>query len=230
DVYKRQKFDPAGNIYIAEIVRPKGWKQPPELKDGNLANHYGSIVKFGPKGGMIHFDGVNPFIGPPKLDPELKTMECDWATGAGSLLPVKITGAEWVHPGIGHVGLYGCNCENVTFDVDEFGRVFFPDTCMYQVRAIDTAGNAITTIGGYGNADNRGPDSAVIDPKTGQPRPRRADDPRDMKSPFAEPDIAMCWATGVGITDRYLYVADSISRRLVRCKVVYAAEERCPVK
>jgi len=222
------KFDPAGNIYIAEIVRPKGWKQPPELK-GELASHYGSIVKFSPKGGMVHFDGVDPFTGQPKLDPALKSFEVDFATGAGNLKPVKITGAEWVHPGIGHIGHYNCNCENVTFDVDEFGRVFFPDTPMYQMRVIDTAGNAITTIGGYGNADNCGPESAVIDAKTGQPRPRRADDPKDMKSPFAEPDIAMCWPTGVGVTDRHLYVADSISRRLVRARVAYAAEESCPV-
>ena len=175
------------------------------------------------------FDGVEPFTGQPKLDPALKTGEVDFATGAGNLRPVKLTGAEWVHPGIGHIGHYNCNCENVTFDVDEFGRVFFPDTPMYQVRVIDTAGNAITTIGGYGNADNCGPESAVIDAKTGQPRPRRADDPKDLKSPFVEPDIAMCWPTGVGVTDRHLYVADSISRRLVRGRVVYAAEESCPI-
>ena len=93
--------DSAGNIYIAEIVRPKGWKQPPELKDGTLASHYGSIVKFSPKGGMVHFDGVDPFTGQPKLDPGLKVLEADWPTGGGNLKPVKITGAEWMRTRFG---------------------------------------------------------------------------------------------------------------------------------
>ncbi len=237
------RFDAAGNIYIAEIVRPKGWRQPPEWtaflasKDsaavpglaGRLPNLYGSIVKFSPKGGMIHFDGVDPFTGQPRLDPGLKVVEADYPTGSGNLKPVKVTGAEWIHPGVGHVGTYACNCENMTFDVDEFGRVFFADQCMYTVRVIDTAGNALTTIGGYGNADNCGPESAVMDPRTGQPRPRRADDPKDMRSPFAEPDIAMAWPTGVAATDRHIYVADSLSRRLVRGRVAYAAEETCAI-
>jgi hypothetical protein len=204
---------------------------------------YGSIVKFTPKGGMFdlgdsreianpHGDppkGPNPFKGEPKLPPGLKTTEAEFLAG-DRMRPAKVIGAKWMHPGIGHVGIYGCNCENVTFDVDPFGRVFFPDLNLFRVRVIDTNGNAITHFGGYGNAESMGPDSPVIDPKTGKLRPRQADDPKDLKSPFAEPEIAFAWLVGIGVTDRYLYAGDSLNRRLLRLKITYAAEETCEIK
>ncbi|KPJ70715.1 MAG: hypothetical protein AMS14_10120 [Planctomycetes bacterium DG_20] len=95
---------------------------------------------------------------------------------------------------------------------------------------LDTSGNLITTFGGYGNAESRGPDSPVIDPKTGKVRPRRPDDPKDFKSPFAEPEIAFAWLIGVGATDRYAYMSDSLNRRLLRAKQVYAAEATCAIE
>ncbi len=237
------KLDAAGNIYVAEVVRPKGWVLPPELKESLVAAGakpaeaertygaiYGSIVKFSPRGGTFHFEagtsydkGPEPFEGSPKLD-GLKSAEYDYFYR--SLHPVKVTGAEWVHPGIGHVGFYGCNCENVTFDVDEFGRVFFPDLALYRVRVIDTAGNAITHFGGYGNPESMGPESPVVDEKTGKLRPPKPGE----KSPFAQPDIAFAWLTGVGVTDRYAYMGDAMNRRLLRARLVYAAEETCDIR
>jgi hypothetical protein len=252
------KFDAAGNIYIAEAVRPKGWLLPPELADyytkkgvslqpkgqqfvgplGVAAGLYGSILKFSPKGGMVKIpkkahwslctNGEEPYVGEPKLDPSLKAVDVD-ALGFGSNLNTtcQVIGAEWIHPGFGHIGFYGCNCENVTFDVDEFGRTFFPDTPQFQVGVIDTAGNAIAKFGGYGGPNCMGPESAVVDPKTNRVRPRRADDPKDMKSPFAEPDLGFQWLVGVGVTDRYAYFGDTINQRLLRAKLVYAAEDIC---
>jgi DNA-binding beta-propeller fold protein YncE len=241
------RFDAAGNIYIAEHVTPPGWYYPPELQkvlgpikgraeglQSSNAAMYGSILKFGPKGGMVHsqlvglFGGYNPFDGEPKLDPTLKSTETISCLD-GATEPIKVTGAEWIHPGISHVGVYGCTCENVTFDVDEFGRVFFPDTNLFRVGVIDTAGNALTYIGGYGNAESMGPDSPVIDAKTGKVRARLPADPKDLKSPFAEPEIAFAWLVGVAATDKYVYTGDSINRRMLRSKIVYAAEESCPV-
>jgi hypothetical protein len=242
------KFDAAGNIYLAEVVRPKGWTYPPELRPAEklvwtdnpadsakeLALMYGSIVKFSLRGGMFDFptgkgneglcEGPNPFRGEPKLD-GLKSEEVDYFCTAG-LRPIKVTGAEWIHPGMGHVGVVGCNCENVTFDVDEFGRVFFPDLNLFRVRVIDTAGNAIAHFGGYGNPESMGPESPVLDDKTGQLRPPKPGE----KSPFAQPDIAFAWLVGVGVTDRYAYMGDGMNRRLLRARLVYAAEETCEVK
>jgi hypothetical protein len=213
------KLDAAGNIYVAEIVRPKGWVCPPELVKSMTAGGakakdveraygamYGSIVKFPPKGGMFHVGtgraadgGPDPFKGKPKLN-GLKSAEYDYFYR--TLRPMKVTGAEWVHPGIGHVGLYGCNCENVTFDVDEFGRVFFPDLSLYRVRVIDTAGNAITHFGSYGN-----PDQVT----------------REKRTLFA-------WLVGVGATDKYVYTGDAVNRQMLRAKITYAAEETCNIK
>ncbi|MEK7995440.1 MAG: hypothetical protein AAB403_16690, partial [Planctomycetota bacterium] len=60
-------------------------------------------------------------------------------------------------------------------------------------------------------------------------RPRRTDDPKELKSPFAEPDIGISWLLGVGVTDRYAYLGDSLNKRLLRAKLVYAAEETAAV-
>ncbi len=241
------KFDPAGNIYVAEVVTPKGWLYPPELKEhfrktglkgltgpaAVAAAMYGSIVKFGPGGGTFEFAGKgsqrqpDPFEGRPKLPAGLKRTELEYYHG-GRMLPAEVVGAEWVHPGIGHVGLFGCNCENVTVDVDGFGRVFFPDLHRFRVRVIDTSGNALTHFGGYGNAESSGPDSPVIVPAGGPLRPPRPGE--KLRSPFAVPAIALAWPVGVGVTDGYAYVGDSLNRRLLRVKLVYAAEATCPVR
>ena len=70
----------------------------------------------------------------------------------------------------------------------------------------------------------------MIDPKTGQLRPRRPDDPKDIKSPFAEPDIALAWPIGVGVTDKYAYIGDTINRRLLRARLVYTTEVTCEIQ
>ena len=163
-----------------------------------------------------------------QLDPALKTVAgvfCRGGAGWRAFDTIKVTRAEWTYFGISHVDHLYCNCENVRFDVDPFGRVWYPDLGRYRVGVLDTGGNLITTFGGYGNAESAGPDSPVVDPKTGKVRPRQADDPKDLKSPFAEPEIAFSYLIGVGATDKYAYMGDSMNRRLLRAKLVYAAEE-----
>lgn len=255
DLATGPKFDAAGNIYIAEAVRPKGWIVPPEWKAyfakkgldtsgaGQIpkqvdiaARLYGSIVKFSPKGGMIDF--VNPpqwatcfkgtpYTGKPKLDEGLKEIDAEYYYDGNR--PAKLTGAEWIHPGFGHIGPCRCNCESATFDVDEFGRTFFPDTVQFQVRVIDTSGNAICKFGDFGSENCMGPESPVVDPKSHRLRPPRADDPTDLVSPFAKPEIAFSWVVGVGVTDRYAYFGDTLNLRLLRAKLVYAEEGTAPI-
>jgi hypothetical protein len=221
------KFDQQGNIYIAEQIKPLDQVCPPEfaavvgkvepgktylqnepVKDA-VCTIYGSIVKFSPRGGTIHFGGENPYKGEPKLDPALKTVEMGHYTGF-RFHPVKITGAEWVRMGISHMDLHYCNCENTRFDVDEFGRVWYPDLGRFRVCVLDTNGNDLAHFGGYGNAESCGPES------------------KDKAQ--AEPEIAFSWLVGVGVTDRYAYMGDAMNRRLLRAKLVYAAEESCDVK
>ena len=251
------RFDQAGNIYIAEQVRPADAPIPPEfagvvgpVKPGSgwegadpkrtLAIMYGSILKFSPKGGMVDWSAgkfsakANPFEGQAKLDPALKTVEmaafAQTADNANVFCTAKVTGAEWVHFGISQLPQFYCNCESTRFDVDLFGRVWYPDLGRYRVGVLDTNGNLITTFGSYGNAESCGPESPVLDPKTGKVRPRKADDPKDLKSPFAEPEIAFSYLIGVGATDKYAYMGDSLNRRLLRVKLVYSKEETCPIR
>jgi len=66
-------------------------------------------------------------------------------------------------------------------------------------------------------------------PKTNRVRPRRTEDPKDMKSPFTKPELAFSWIVGVGVTDKYAYVGDSINQRVLRAKLVYAVEETVPI-
>jgi len=249
------RFDQQGNIYVAEQVRPAGELVPPEFagvtgpvtaksrwdwEPRGVPAWYGSILKFSPKGGRIAYQKghyawdrtTQAYDGEPKLDPSLKTVDAAcFAAGSSefTFMAVKVTGAEWMHFGISQIFLGKCNCENTRFDVDLFGRVWYPDLGRYRVGVLDTNGNPITTFGSYGNAESAGPDSPVIDPRTGQVRPRRADDPNDLKSPFAEPEIAFAWLIGVGATDNYAYMGDSLNRRLLRAKLVYAAEETAPL-
>ena len=230
------KFDQEGNIYIAEIVRPLNGAYPEEfvkkfgkvellktrwLKGGPrdiTGNMYGSIVKFSPKGGTIDFlpfdvkkFGGNPpnhsvfseipYWGKPRFDPDLPKLDAGyWIWGA--FKPARITGALWMAPGYSQVGIAGCNCETTRFDVDEFGRVWYPDQLLFRVRVIDTNGNPITRFGGYGNTESQGPESSIPDP-----------------------EIGFTWLVGVGVTDKYIYMGDSHNRRLLRAKIVYAADE-----
>ncbi len=47
-----------------------------------------------------------------------------------------------------------CHCTSTEFDVDDFGRVFYPDHGRFCTVVLDTNGNEITTVGGYGNQDD----------------------------------------------------------------------------
>ena len=109
-------------------------------------------------------------------------------------------------PGYSQVGIAGCNCETTRFDVDEFGRVWYPNQLLFRVQVVDTNGNPITHFGGYGNAESQGPKSSIPDP-----------------------EIGFTWLVGVGVTDKYIYMGDSHNRRLLRAKIKYAADETVDV-
>ncbi|MCK6474882.1 MAG: hypothetical protein L6R28_24450 [Planctomycetes bacterium] len=51
----------------------------------------------------------------------------------------------------------------------------------------------------------------MIDPETKLLRPRKADDPEDLISPFAEPELAFGWIVGLAVADRFAYVDDVIN-------------------
>ena len=156
------RVDYAGNIYLACGLRPgTAWfprdfegQIPRSLKDpraaGGLNGYpliYGSIIKFGPDGGEIR--------------DQIGGVKCNYAHGT----PIEVKGAQWIFPGASTVSSWAtpkrdprtvniCLCEATCFDVDGFGRSFFPDAGRFRVGVIDTNGNEICWFGRYGNADS----------------------------------------------------------------------------
>jgi hypothetical protein len=113
--------------------------------------------------------------------------------------------------------------------VDRFERVFVPVHSTCSVTVLDANGNIITRMGERGSIDNRGKRSLVTDPDTKLLRPRRPDDPPDIESPFAKPDITFLFPQYVGATDEAVYVFDRKMKALRRVKLGYHAEETVPV-
>jgi hypothetical protein len=225
------RLDAKGNIYLADMVKPEG-RHYPEFFDGKLqpppaqtgtgddryyySYMYGSIVKFPPEGGAIWYrkDLSENVEGEPPAEllakPRVKVSAHD---GYRTLVPAELQGALWYRFGFAPYSATSascaltCMCEGAGFDVDAYGRVFFPNLGQFRVEVLDTNGNPLTTFGKYGNQDSRGKGSQV--PK---------------------PDIPLAWPLTVAVSDTHAYVADTLSRRVAKVKLAWAAEETCEVK
>lgn len=240
------RVDAAGNLYMMECIKPVGQSFPelfvPHATDRMLKHWYdwiyGSIVKFGPQGGNLVLKTRDPAKDRPRADPvklpDSAPREKVYATFRGDENTVQ--GALWMHPGVAHCGDMGvtgggehCHCTGCDFDIDGFARIFAPDNGRQRVTVLDSNGNVVLNFGAYGNQDYCGPDSYVFDLKENCYRPRKDDDPKDLASPFASPEIAFAWIVGLAVTDRHAYVCDSLNRRMLRVKLGYRTEESVPV-
>jgi hypothetical protein len=239
------RVDARGNIYVMECIEPEGQPFPDEFKPhlaGKYGVHwydwiYGSIVKFPPAGGNIRIKPRNKDE-KPKADPvALPDSAARQKIGVNLRGDGhEVQGALWLRGGFSHVGGVAlcsggtnhCHCTGSDFDVDDFGRVFAPDTGRFRVGVLDTNGNEILSFGAYGNQDFCGPESCVLDPASKLLRPRKPEDPQDLVSPFAEPELAFGWIVGLAVTDRYAYVDDVINKRILRVRLDYAATETVP--
>jgi NHL repeat-containing protein len=213
------RIDLKGNLYIAEAVKPVGQRHPEWARDkfpSILSSKqytwmYGSIIKFGPKGGSMWFPvrtkvDEYAFDGKAKLDPSLKKEKVSTIhSGRLYFRPGELQGALWWKFGCSPVldmhrsHNIRCHCTGSDFDVDDFGRVFYPDQGRFCVVVRDTNGNKITEFGRYGNQDDAGP------------------------------EITFGWILGLGVSDKYVYVPDALNRRVQRCKMTYAKEEVIPI-
>lgn len=140
---------------------------------------------------------------------------------------MQIETVRWHYGGVTPVStISGCICHNSRFDLDRFDRAWVPAMQTYTVNVLDSNGNLVVRVGGYGNADSRGKDSPVVDPKTGLLRPKRPTDPADLVPPkelSERPGFRM--ARYVAVTDEALYAMDQGNGRVVRCTIGYHAEE-----
>jgi hypothetical protein len=137
------RVDNAGNIYVVQPGRPKGFKPPAGFeKDTAYRVAVGSIYKFGPKGG-----GFTRARGKPTSQ-----------TGVLNVYPGCSPNSQWRCAG-------SCVCTKPRFDVDGFGRLYIPDAITFKVQVVDNSGNQIVRFGGYGNFDCQGPKSKEPKPE-----------------------------------------------------------------
>lgn len=219
------QLDAAGNLYLADIVKPVGEPIPAYFKD-KLPNAwieknqdvaqqyrwmYGSVMKFTPAGGAIWFPKPTPdfayaFEGEAKLPVDQPRLKMETVFG-DKCVPTagEIQGAQWMKYGVSYIldmvpsHNRRCHCVATEFKVDPFGRVFYTDQGRFRVVVLDPGGNEILAFGQYGNQD------------------------------AGNGELAFSWFTGLGVSDRYIYVADGSNRRVLRIKMGYAAEERVEV-
>ncbi len=233
------KTDLKGNIYLGENVRPLK-RMIPEFFDGKLkavkdqgigggdwySYMYGSIVKSSPKGGAVWFKepgpggagadkpGMKEVLAMPKRPFNFRMRH------KGPKPPGQLQGAEWVRFGFApYASTYGggtprCQCEGSGFDVDGFGRVFYPNLGRFRVEVIDNNNNFIGTFGQYGNADSQ---LVPTDSKDGKPL-------------ISVPAIPLSWPTYVAAGDNYAYVADVVGMRTVKVKLGYTLEKICTIE
>jgi DNA-binding beta-propeller fold protein YncE len=238
------RVDAKGNIYIADMVKPKD-RSYPEFFDGKMppykhngasiggrmvkdAEHgarfwtssmYGSIIKFPPDGGAIWY-GKDPCVdaeGKPSAKLLAKPRVTYKRHIGYNFKPVDVQGAEWVRFGFAPYGEARgagfCMCEGVGFDVDGFGRVFYPNLGQFRIEMVDTNNNWIGSFGKYGTQDTK----------------VRAASSKSSETADESP-IPLAWPTYVAVDDDYAYVNDTLSNRVVRVKLGCEAEEVCAVK
>jgi hypothetical protein len=176
---------------------------------------YGSIIKFPPSGGIIWFQKTltKSCLGTPSPELLAKPKLAFKTEFRSETIPVEVQGALWTRFGyaphsagstVGS-GTPHCACEGSGFDVDPYGRVFYPNLGQFRVEVVDTNNNWVGTFGKYGNEDSGGPNAKV-----------------------KKPEIPLAWPTYVAVSDTHVYVNDTVSRRVVRVKLNYAAEATCP--
>jgi hypothetical protein len=238
------RLDAAGNLYVAESVHPIGQPYPdffkgrlPPVKvdlktdvEGQYRWMYGSILKFTPAGGAIWFPIVNPridlypFDGEAKLPAGQSKFKVDTTSGDRVVVaPGEVQGAEWMHFGASYIldmhpgANRRCHCTGTDFDVDDYGRVYYTDQGRFRVVVLDSAGNELLSVGRYGNQDDA---ANSHQPDVSRPTP-------DAQRPTP---IFFNFFTGLGASDRAIYVGDGGNRRAVKLAIQFAAEAMCPVK
>lgn len=182
-------IDGKGNIYAAiRKARIVGGKRyPNEIPAGTLA-------KIDPRKGR--------FLTSHKPAIELK----DAPKRPKDVGGLWLNGAEWFYGGVPTGNLFHCFCRHGRFKLDAYSRTFVPEFWRYCVAVLDPAGNVITRIGQYGNADSAGPKSKV---------------------PLGGDEIGLFDPHFVAThTDKRLFISDVGNGRIVSATLKYHATEK----
>ncbi|HUV38965.1 MAG TPA: hypothetical protein VMY39_05095, partial [Planctomycetota bacterium] len=196
------RLDVQGNIYVGVPMA--------KMVDGHLiAGH--SLVKFPPTGGRFLVDGPGvpiPLVDPPKRPPDFRPLMTYHPT-SGDAGPHGEKGygtRAWGENMLWSFGGYfpfnntKCVCLNGRFDLDFFARSFVPESFRNSVSVLDTNGNFILRIGGYGNQDDRGG------------------------------DIRIAHCRYVAVNDRRLYLNDIGNKRVISIDLKYEREAETGIR
>jgi hypothetical protein len=153
------RLDLEGNIYIGARIKPKDRPVPGFINEDSLTGSYdtrvtqkwwademyGSILKFPNTGGSVRCTDVSPYTVNPATDTVL-------GGGAGhGNYPARAEGVLWMHYGLSHLLVHSnprskCWCYVTRFDVDKYGRIFYPNTFQYEFRAMDNSRNQMFRV------------------------------------------------------------------------------------
>lgn len=216
-----------GDVYVSLAARKADLKEPDGIVPGESCDfRWGTVMRFASAFdkfpiGRIHgtWDTPLPATGPAYM------------LNGSSFKPTPDT-IRWDYhgqsPSLSQGG--NCSCYNSCLDLDGFERAWVPMSQNFSVNTLDANGNVMLRIGTYGNQDSRGKNSPVVDPKTGQLRPRQNNDPADLQPPKElANEIGWLAPRFVAASDEALYVNDTGNQRIVRCALGYAVEETVPM-
>lgn len=214
-------LDRDDNIYVMHT--------PTRMLDGEkyFDEMSSTLVKTPPGKGHVLTDSRNA---PVPLSKEARPGRTpDMYTGGGTGWWVQ--GAQWFYGGVGFAGFNsaraggGCACWFSRFALDYFARSIAPEPHLFRVAVLDSAGNLITRIGRFGNADDGAP---LEEPTATGPTP--APTKANRKS-IGGDEVALFHACYVGThTDRRIFISDVGNGRILSVKVDYHATERNPIK
>jgi len=207
--------DHQGYIYVGLRGQPLDHVPPPGFEEDPAYGWVvGSVVKIKPEGGSVFQ------LGGPEARPPRKALPVPVGMDGVTLIqregyprgPMFAENAVKVYLGLGSMSGgfgVGCRCRQPMFCLDPWGRLYLPNAITYTVSVLDNNGNVITRFGRYGNADSRGP---------------------GQDSLIKTPDIPLGWPEAVGVSQKAVYVADVLNRRIVRLRKTYAAERTCRIQ
>jgi hypothetical protein len=187
-------FDLKGNIYVGLPFQ--------KLVNGKAINNF-AIAKFPPEGGKFIYSELIKQVAQPlqerparkgdfsiSVHENHKDLQAEiWADGMlwsyGSTLPLIDC---------------SCSCYQPWFSIDTYARSFVPEGSRNTVSVVDTNGNFILRMGGWGNCDDRGP------------------------------DVRLSYVRFVGVGDSGLYIDDQHNCRMLKVALKYEKEQELPLK
>ncbi|OGF48509.1 MAG: hypothetical protein A2452_11620 [Candidatus Firestonebacteria bacterium RIFOXYC2_FULL_39_67] len=135
----------------------------------------------------------------------------------GEKTPSK-SDAEWEHAGVSGTAGWNCSayeCATAQIAIDEDDRVWCHDAALYNVKALDAAGNLVLRVGVYGNEDCKG---------------GGGNKKLEGTNIVIDPEVPLSRPTGVAIWKDMLFITDEYANRIVRCNLVYADKEEVELK